>query len=413
GRDTKFSSQDAGEALLELLKSGMDLQEAMQTLPDVLNLAAVGEMSLSQATGIVSTGMTTFKLNTDAMNESLIAVPENFEELQKQLGITDDMFVSWGNNGDGFNAQLEVMALQLGTTTEGLYSMWNNTKSLTPEMEALANQLGVSQADWEAYQSYLDGTATSLDVVTPAIQALIDQTGVSGARLAQLFNPQMSASARTVNALAQAANASRADVKDLGDALADAGGIANNYGISIEETAAILGVFANNGIMGAQAGTQLRSMLTNMTDPTDKVKAAWKELGTSLYDSEGNLRDFNTVMLEVDAAMDALPIERQNELTQILAGSFGQLGFTALRASNGIGDMLAEMAAAPEAGALAEGFMDTFAGKVESLRGSFETLKIQAMTPFMNEVLGPFVDRVTLAVNAVTQWASENPELTV
>ncbi|HRF98502.1 MAG TPA: phage tail tape measure protein, partial [Aggregatilineales bacterium] len=170
-------------------------------------------------------------------------------------------------------------------------------------------------------------------------------------------------------ALAQAANASRADVADLGQALANVGPIASNFGLDVEETSAILGVFANNNIMGAEAGTQLKSMLLNMTRPTEDVQKAYKELGVSLYDSEGNVRDFNTVMLELDAVLDTLPVERQNELMQMLGGSYGIVGLSALRASDGIGEMLAEMATAPEAGALAQGFMDTFAGKVESLRG--------------------------------------------
>ncbi len=413
GADTKFSAQDALGAMLDLLKGGMDLEATIATLPDVLNLAAAGEMSLAEAAGVVSGSMAIFKMDTENLNNALAEVPANFTELQNQLGITDEMFTEWGEGNDGFNYLLNSMASQLGTTTEELYDMWNATKPLTPEIEALANQLGISQADWEAYQGYLDGTASSLDVVTPAIQALIAQTGLSGERLAQMFNPQMSASERIVNALAQAANASRADVAGLSEAMENVGTIADDFGLEIEETSAILGVFAEGGMMGAEAGTQLRSMLTNLARPTDDVKAAWKELGVSLYDSEGNMRDFNTVMLELDAAMDALPVQRQNELTQILAGSFGQLGFSALRASNGIGDMLAEMESAPDAGLLAESFMDTFAGKVEGLRGSFETLKIEALTPFMNEVAGPFVERLTEMVNSVTEWASANPELTV
>ncbi len=285
GRDTKFSSQDVGAGLLDLLKSGQSLEQALATLPEVLDLAAAGEMSLAQAAGITSSGLAQFRL--------------------------------------------------------------------------------------EATQSK-----------------------------------------RLTNALAQAANASRADVSDLGQALANVGPVANQYGLDVEETAAILGVFSNNAIMGAEAGTQLKSMLLNLTRPTDDVQEAYAKLGVSFYDSSGNVRDFNEFILDLDNALDALPVHEQNEMMQRLGGSYGIVGLSALRASNGIGDMLNQMRKAPEAGELAEGFMNTFAGKVESLRGSFETLKIEAFTPFMNDVLAPFIDRMTEVVNGITEWVSANPELT-
>jgi len=285
GADTKFSAQDAGMALLDLLKSGQSLEEALATLPDVLDLAAAGEMSLAQAAGITTSGLAQFELNAESAN-------------------------------------------------------------------------------------------------------------------------------RVTNALAQAANASRADVSGLGQALSNVGPIAEDFGLDVEETSAILGVFANNGIMGAESGTQLKSMLLNLSRPTEEVQQAYRELGVSFYDTEGNLRDFNTVMLELDSALDALPVEQQNELMQRLGGSYGIVGLSALRASNGIGDMLNQMREAPEAGELADGFMNTFAGKVESLKGSFETLKIEAFTPFMNEVVAPFIDRMIVVVNGITDWVSKNPELT-
>jgi len=285
GADTQFSAQDAGGALLDLLKSGMELEAAMATLPDVLNLAAVGGMSLSQAAGIASGSMAMFQL---------------------------------------------------------------------------------------------DATQAS----------------------------------QTVDALAQAANASRADVADLGLALGNVGPIANTFGLDVEETAAILAVFSNNSIEGAEAGTQLKSMLLNLSRPTEEVQQAYDALGVSLYDAQGNVRDFNTFIVDLDSALDALPVQQQNEMMQRLGGSYGILGLTALRASGGIGDMLTTMGEAPEAGALAEGFMNTFAGRVDSLRGSFETFQIEALTPFMTNIAGPFVARLTEMVNSVTAWAAENPALT-
>lgn len=285
GADTKFSSADAAAALLELLKAGQSVQDAMQTLPHVLSLAATGNLSLASSSGIVSSALAIFKLNA----------------------------------GDA---------------------------------------------------------------------------------------------ARVSNALARAANASRADVGDLGMALTNVGPVAAQFGMSVEDVSAVLGVFANNGIMGAEAGTQLKSMLLNMSRSTDDTKAAWKALNTSLYDSNGNVRNLNDVIKDLDAALDKMPVQQQNKLMHDLGGSYGIVGLNALRAAGGIDTMLGAMQAAPDAMKVADSFMGTFRGKVESLTGSIETLMISSMTPYMNDVLTPMVTRITEVVNSITDWVNANPELT-
>ena len=60
---------------------------------------------------------------------------------------------------------------------------------------------------------------------------------------------------------------------------------------------------------------------------------------------------------------------------------------------------------------VADARMDTFSGTVDSLKGSIETFMITAGTPFIENVLQPIASGLTDAVNKVTEWADENPEL--
>lgn len=284
GADTVFSAQDAGQALLDMLKSGMSLKDGMAGLPTVLQLATVGNMSLAESAGVVTTAMA---------------------------------------------------------------------------------QFGLSAKD----------------------------------------------STRITDALAKGANASRADVKDLGQGLSNVGPIAAQFGLSIEDTVAILSVFSNAGIQGAEAGTQLKSMLLNLTRPTDKVQEAYTKLGVSLYDTSGNVKDFNTFIKELDKALKRLPIKQQNELMQQLGGSYGILGLSALRAQGGIDKMRKSMKDAPSAVNVANASMGTFNRALESLKGSIETLQITVLTPLMEKVLKPLVSQIVTVVNAVNDWAAKNPEL--
>lgn len=105
--------------------------------------------------------------------------------------------------------------------------------------------------------------------------------------------------------VARAANNSRASVESLSDGLADVGPIASQFGLSFEETVAVLAQFEDRGIAGTRAGTQLRSMLTNLSRPTAQMQAVFESLGVSLADSEGNIKDITTIFRELDAAMNS------------------------------------------------------------------------------------------------------------
>jgi TP901 family phage tail tape measure protein len=224
-----------------------------------------------------------------------------------------------------------------------------------------------------------------------------------------IYNMDVSEAATISDTLARAAGASSASVSDLQQAIANVGGVAATMGLDFETTIATLAVFAENGIKGAEAGTALKSLLLNMN--SDTAAKAFQELGVRLYDTAGNTRDFETVIGELDTALDGLPVEEQNRLMQMLGGSYGIVGLTALRGSISIGEMEQRMDASAGAAEVAQGKMDTFAGKLDSLRGSVETLMIQAMTPFMERVLKPMIEEATKIANSFGDWAAKNPEL--
>lgn len=284
GANTKFSAQDAANAMLELTKSGMDVSDAMTAAKSALDLAAVGNMDMATAAGIVSTTLAQFGL-------------------------------------DATDAQMAV------------------------------------------------------------------------------------------DLLAAAANASQADVMDMAQALQNVGPVASQFGLSLEDTSAALAVFANNGILGAEAGTQLKSLLLNL-GTNDQAKQRLDELGVSFDDVINGTTDFNTFLEQVNTALAGLTPAEKAAAMKDLAGAFGITGFSALLSAGGIDEMKAAMDEAPSASFLASEAMKTFSGKTEQLTGSVENLKIKALTPLMDNVLGPLVEKITAVVNEVADWTTKNPELT-
>lgn len=215
-----------------------------------------------------------------------------------------------------------------------------------------------------------------------------------------------------VDAMSRAAASSPADIAQIGEALQVAGGQAQAFGLDVNQTSAILAIFAQNGERGSQAGNRLMSMLRNMSRDVPAVQEAWDELGVSMYDAQGNARDLDTVFAELRTALADLPTEEQNRLIQTLAGSEGMLGFNALLASDGINAMTETMAGQASAADVAQQMMGTFRNQVNSLMGSIQTAMITAFTPFMNNVLRPIVSFLINATNGITAFMNENEGLT-
>ncbi len=175
------------------------------------------------------------------------------------------------------------------------------------------------------------------------------------------------------NVLAQASQASSASVEQLVAGFANVGPTANMFKLSVEDTAAILAMFAENGIKGAEAGTLLKSMLNGMSRPTKEVEETFKKLDTSLFDSQGNMRDLNTVLEEMSGKMDNLSDEERIRAIQAVAGAYGQQGLAALMASEGFDEMRKKMREQAEAAEVAKKMMDSFRGVMNQFLSSVNT----------------------------------------
>jgi TP901 family phage tail tape measure protein len=261
-------------------------------------------------------------------------------------------------------------------------------------------------------------SATEAMATLPAVLDLAAASGMDLGYTADVltdimaqFGLEVSEAVSISDTLAKAAGASSASVAELAQGFSNVGPVANLFGMTVEETAAALATLAENGIKGAEGGTALKSMLLNLSRPTDEVTGALNRLGVSLYDSEGNMRRLDDVIDDLDVALDALPMNEQIEISKTLAGSYGIVAFSALRASGGIDEMQAAMTEAAGAQAVAEARLKGFNGATEQLTGSIETLMINALTPFMEKTLTPLVQKITGVVNSIGEWAKANPEL--
>lgn len=125
--------------------------------------------------------------------------------------------------------------------------------------------------------------------------------------------------------LVVAANRSIASVESLGEALQYTGPIAAQFNLSIEDTLAILAALGNIGILGSNAGTALRRLLTLTGTQAAELQRLF---GVSGVDAAGNARNVADILAEID---DALRGMGTAERSQKLFEFFGFLGITAAR----------------------------------------------------------------------------------
>ncbi|ELO4262125.1 phage tail tape measure protein [Escherichia coli] len=104
--------------------------------------------------------------------------------------------------------------------------------------------------------------------------------------------------------LSMTMNKTAADFDGMSDALTYTAPVAKNAGVSIEETAAMVGALHDAKITGSMAGTGSRAVLSRLQAPTGKAWDALKELGVKTSDSKGNTRPVFTILKEMQASFE-------------------------------------------------------------------------------------------------------------
>ena len=210
--------------------------------------------------------------------------------------------------------QLQAAAQEMGKRT---------TKTATEAAQALGY---MSLAGWNVNDSISAlepvlrlSEATSMDLATCS-DLVTDSMSALGLGVDDLTN--------YLNVAVQANNKSNTTAQALMEAMIGCGGAAKSAGMDYKQTAAALGILANNGIKGAQAGTALNSMLVRMTTK-DVAQKAFKELGVSIYDSSGAMRNMQDILVELNSAMSGLSQEQKNNYMAAIAGTnyYTQFGY--------------------------------------------------------------------------------------
>lgn len=175
---------------------------------------------------------------------------------------------------------------------------------------------------------------------------------------------------RVVDALQATASGANTNVSMLGESMKYVGPVAQNLGYDIETMSSALGLMANAGIKGGQAGRYLRTGLTRLASPTDDALGKMNELGIEITDSQGELLGFTDIVKEFETELDGMSSAQKQAALTTIFGQEAATGFLAIinQGSDELVDFRTELYKSV-------GITEQMAEKqMESLTGSFQKL---------------------------------------
>ncbi|VDG18314.1 phage tail tape measure protein [Lactobacillus plantarum] [Lactiplantibacillus mudanjiangensis] len=197
-----------------------------------------------------------------------------------------------------FNSQIDAMGplLTNGGTITKKYR--NELDQLGDSSKKWSKQYGLTTTEINTGMSELIKRGFTTNQVIGSMPSILDATKASGedmgtvmqatASIVEQFGLKtnsvsgtMKNTQRVTDSLTYAANATAAGFGDMSDAMSYVGPVASSLGISVEQTAAVIGELSNQGIEGQKAGTNFRGMLTSLIKPTKQNMLGFSSMGLS------------------------------------------------------------------------------------------------------------------------------------
>jgi TP901 family phage tail tape measure protein len=291
-------------------------------------------------------------------------------------------------------ARLSDVAKELGASTQ-----YSSTQVVEAAGELIKAGLTMDQVIG-------GGLVGALDLATAGELQLAEAAEIASTALNAFKDDNLSVS-DAANILSGAANASATDVSELKFGLSAVSAVASSVGMTFQDTATALAVFAQNGIKGSDSGTSLKTMLSNLQPTTEKQIGLFEELGlmtkdgtNAFYTQEGQIKSLAEIAGILRQSMGHMTDQQRILAMETIFGS------DAIRASNilykesaeGVNAMWDAMSNV-KAADVAKVKMDTLKGAFNEFQSTLENLGITVGS----ELLPEFTQIVRVATEIVRE----------
>lgn len=224
--------------------------------------------------------------------------------------------------------------------------------------------------------------ASTSDIITDALTA---------------FGLQASDSARFADVLAAASSNANTNVSMMGETFKYAAPIAGALGYTIEDTALAIGLMANAGIKSSQAGTSLRTIMTELQGDLVLTSSSFGEVMVQTTNMDGSMRGLTEIMTDLRVAFSDMTEAEQVANAELLVGKQAMSGFLAImNAAPADVDKLTNsiINADGAAESMAKTMQDNLEGELEELMSALEELAIS-----FGDILMPAVRAIVRGLN--------------
>lgn len=360
---------------------GQAMRDVQKTMGDAS--ATLGQKVSSVGNAVSSMGASVMPASAamTALGGSCVKTAANFEssmsEVQAISGATGKDFDALRDKAQEMGAKTKFSASQSAEAMTYMAMAGWKTEDMLGGISGIMNLAAASGED----------LATTSDIVTDALTA---------------FGKSAKDSGELADIMAAASSNANTNVSMMGETFKYAAPIAGALGYTMQDTALAIGLMANAGIKGTQAGTSLRSMFTRLASPPDECANAMEKLGISITNADGTMKPFRSVIGDLRTAFSGLSEAEQAQYAKALAGQEAMSGLLAI--VNAAPSDVEKLTGAIDnsngaAEKMANTMNDNLNGKITLLKSQLEGLAIE-----MGTALTPMLDKVIDAVSKVATW---------
>ncbi len=373
--------------LTDSVKATKEKLETLKTAAEQANQAlANGDISQEQYDAlqreIIETEQELQNLQTEASKsqEALVKIGQAGETLEKvgdkiaDVGETLTTHVTVPvlaagtaavKTASDFDTAMSKVAAVSGATGDELQDLRDKAREMGAKTKFSASEAAeamnyMAMAGWKT-GDMLDGIegimnlaaasgedlATTSDIVTDALTA---------------FGLTAADSGHFADVLAAASSNANTNVSMMGETFKYCTPVAGALGFSCEDTAEAIGLMANSGIKGSQAGTALRSMMNALAGEVKFCGASFGEIEIATTNADGSMRELNDILADCRVAFSQMSESEKANAAQTLVGKNAMSGFLAL------------MNAAPGDIEKLEGAISTCSDEVDGYNGVTEKM---------------------------------------
>lgn len=344
--------------VIRLMADTASYEAAMTRAGSTAKTVASGMEHTGRKSALIASGMTAAGLAVAAFGVAAVKMAADFDQqmstVQANTGATSAQM-----------DQLRAAAIEAGAST--VYSASDSADAI--------NDLG--KAGMSVTDILTGGLTGALNLAASDGMAVGDAAEYMANALS-MFHLKGSQASQVADTLAAGAGKAVGNVSDFGEALNNCGAQANSFGMNVQETTGVLALFAQNGTIGAEAGTQLNSMLMKLAAPSAEASNTMKELGISAYDAQHHFVGMANFAGQLQKAEKGLTDEQRNQANATIFGSY------AIKAANylyeagesGVNKWTKAVSESGYAAEQAAAKNNNLKGDLENLSGSMESLMI-------------------------------------